>query len=269
MSRPLLVSWTTAFPPMPQINETIRLDWSAPPSDPAESLQTEIHVWRASVHHFSNQLAKLSTTMSPDEADRADRFKVDAARQRFLIGRGLLRHLVSRYLYISPKEVAFAYGRFGKPSLIDHCQLEFNVAHSGDLIIYAFANCVRLGIDVEKIDPGINVLESATQFCAPSEMEVLARLSGVSRPQAFFRLWARKEAVLKATGEGFSRSPTGFDVLDGVRAADAGKISNDISSTGSLWQVRDLDVHPDYAAALICEGGHRTLRGWAADELII
>src|SRR5882757_8359260 len=106
--------------------------------------QTEIHLWQFSIDGLLNQLPKFIGTLSSDELDRANRYRFDKDRQRFVIGRGLLRHLASRYLNISPNELSFVYGPFGKPSLGADHPLEFNVSHSGNLIVYAFAMDRRL-----------------------------------------------------------------------------------------------------------------------------
>jgi 4'-phosphopantetheinyl transferase len=237
-------------------NELTRFDWQLPTAaQPIHLPQSEVHIWRASVQRFSGRIATLAGTLSRDELDRADRYHFEGDRQRFLIGRGLLRHLVNRYVEIPPANVNIAYGPFGKPSIGKGCPLQFNLAHSEDLIVYAFTYRRQLGIDVEKINPSVDALDLAATFCTAPELQALSLLSNEARQQTFFRLWVRKEAFLKASGEGFFGSPFDFNVSDPLLTDE------------SPWRFHDLDVSPDYAAAVVIEGSEVVLRGWTADEL--
>ena len=242
---------------------SILLHWETPPNAPAMEMPIdEVHVWLASIDHHAAKLESLFAALSPEELARGGRHKLEADRNRFVIGRGLLRRLLGHYLRRAPGDVKFGHGPFGKPALQDKSRLEFNVAHSGDLILFAFAKRRSVGIDIERINPELNALDVAAEFCSLSEMQELTRLNELERRQAMFRLWVRKEAFLKATGEGLSRSPLEINVLDGLRFS--GKKEDECAPS---WQLRDLEIDPDYAAAIAIDGDHTTLRGWNADEL--
>jgi len=237
---------------MQQAMQFTRLAWNSPPSARPISLpETEIHVWRAGVSHSSTHVSKLTNILAADEFDRAKRYRFETDRHRFIIGRGLLRHLLSHYLKISPRDLKFDYGPFGKPSL-DVGLLDFNVAHSKDMILLAFSARCKVGIDIESMDAEVEVLKLAPEFCSPTELENLSILPNAERQQAFFQLWTRKEAFLKATGEGLSRSPVDLNIASDGR-----------------WQILDLDVAPNYAASLVYERNNAAISGWNANELQI
>jgi 4'-phosphopantetheinyl transferase len=209
----------------------------------------QLHVWRASLDAWRSD-SRFASTLSKDEFKRLARLRPQADRNRFLVGRGLLRQIAGDYLKIPPASVQFVYGPFGKPGLPDS-NLHFNLAHSGELIVYAFSTRQPVGIDIEQITPSIDIQRTAPQFCSAREIEELAGLPEGDRRRLFFRLWVRKEALLKATGEGFSS----FDSTQSHPTAEM------------KWQVQDLDIAPGYAAAIAFEGSCPEIQFFNADEL--
>jgi 4'-phosphopantetheinyl transferase len=233
---------------------TIGLNWNPPPLAKAIDLpEGAVHVWRATVSAFNDRSKHLAATLSNQERARAGRYRQEADRHRFLIARGLLRQLAGHYLRLAPPALPLIESEFGKPALPPPYQLQFNLSHSHDLIALAFARDRRVGIDLEKINPQSNLIDLASQFCSADEMEALRHSPQSQQQQTFFRLWVRKEAILKATGEGFSRSP--FELT--------------VNQSGSKmpWQLQDLAIDPDYAAAIAIEGSGAVLHGWDANQL--
>ena len=213
----------------------------------------EIHIWRAWLAE-RNDLGELDHTLWEDERRRAERFHFEADRQRFVAARGILRRLLGRYLRVAPAEVSFRYGAQGKPELSGSAtsSVSFNLAHSGDLALFALAQGRRLGIDVERLREVPEALTIARHHFTPSESKHL-RSTGTGLQAAFFRLWTRKEAVIKAVGTGVSTPLHEFDVSS-IAPADARWQRVSVpSQPRPEWYVCDLPAADNYCAALAVE----------------
>jgi 4'-phosphopantetheinyl transferase len=145
-------------------------------------------------------------TLSPDEQLRAGRLRSPQNADRFSVGRGILRAILGRYLSSSPERLVFSYGPHGKPDLSDGLQeqLSFNVSHSEGLAVYAIANGFEIGVDVEKIHPVTDPEAAASIFLSPDELTEYMSFPANGKLERFFTLWTSKEAILKASGVGFS-----------------------------------------------------------------
>lgn len=166
---------------------------------------SEVHVWQSGLNASEETLERLSRLLSADERLRAERFAFAHLRMRFIVARGVLRTLVGLYAGIAPEEVVFAYGKFGKPALNPNPHanpIGFNVSHSGDFALFAFVLSGEVGVDIEYMDEGADALSLAEQFLSPQEYSAIFNLPSAERNRAFYRRWTRKEALLKATGEG-------------------------------------------------------------------
>jgi 4'-phosphopantetheinyl transferase len=172
-----------------------------------ELKEEEVHVWSASIAVSPSQTEKLLGALSSDEISRARRFHRQRDRQRFILCRGLLRLILSRYLGLEPSELVFRYSPYGKPFLVnigDQIRLDFNLAHSNILALFAITQDREAGIDVEHIRRDFPWEEMVDPFLSNEENEVLHALPKGLQCEAFFRRWTGKEAYLKARGEGIS-----------------------------------------------------------------
>jgi len=151
------------------------------------------------------------SALSDDECERAARFRFDHDRRRFVAGRSALRSLIAAYLDVAPAEVAFGYGPQGK-QFVPGSMLSFNVSHSGGCAVYAFGSCHEIGVDVELLDHARYGDDVTERFFSPDEVATLQALEPAMRPLAFLRCWTRKEAFIKARGEGLSLPLHEFDV---------------------------------------------------------
>jgi 4'-phosphopantetheinyl transferase len=177
-----------------------------------ESLPTdELHVWRVQLDADPEVVDRLHRVLSADECDRAQRFHFERDRRRYVIGRGVLRHLLGRYLAQDPGEIRFAYGEYDKPRL-DGPGPYFNVSHSGAVALLAFSSAAEVGVDVELDDGDFASERIAERFFSPAEVQVLRSLPAELQPRAFLLCWTRKEAFIKARGDGLSLSLDSFDV---------------------------------------------------------
>jgi 4'-phosphopantetheinyl transferase len=226
----------------------------------------ELHVWRARIDGSSESLVKLRQTLSIAECERAAKFYFMPDRTRYVIGRGLCRILLGRCLGISADRLSFAYGPAGKPKLAQDFQqslLHFNVAHSGDFVLVALAYRCELGVDIELIERDVEVEGIAQQFFSANERgSLIANVPADGKHDAFFTCWTRKEAYLKARGDGLSLPLDSFDVAFLPGQAPRLIETRQDPAEASRWTLQDLDVDPLYKAALACEGASLQLRTW-------
>jgi 4'-phosphopantetheinyl transferase len=217
----------------------------------------EIDVWCVELNRPAEQARSLLQILAPDERNRAERFHFPSDRRHFINARGMLRVLLGRYLGMPPAGLQFCYGPFGKPSLAPQFggdTLRFNVSHSHELALYALTRGREIGIDIEYIRAGFAGDEMAEGFFSPREVETLRALPEDLKTQAFFNCWTRKEAYVKARGEGLSLPLKQFDVAftPGERASLL--YVQDAPSEPLRWSLRELTPAADYAAALVVEG---------------
>ena len=215
----------------------------------------DVHVWRASLDAPDVLIQRLSPLLSSDERERANRFHRGIDRGRYIVGRGLLRLTLGRYLTEDPRNLRFAYGRFQKPALVPgrsalSRELQFNISHAGDLVLFAITRGRDIGVDVEKIRALQDLDLIARRFFSAEENAALYKLPATHRPDAFFRCWTRKEAFIKASGEGLSRPLDSFDVtIQGP--AELLRVDND---DASRWALYDVHPAPEYIGAVAVTG---------------
>jgi 4'-phosphopantetheinyl transferase len=215
----------------------------------------EVHVWKLCGGIPLDSLEGLRQLLSQEERQRAERFRFPADQGRFVASRGMLRHLLGGYLGCNARHVRFRYSERGKPELEFNSgmDLRFNVAHSGDAILWAFTRVRRIGIDVEKVRVDLNVSEIAERFFSLAERAELISLPDSQQHEAFFRCWTRKEAYLKATGDGLSLPLDEFDVS--ISAAKPPRLleTRPDHFEATRWTMHSIDVGPAYASALVVE----------------
>ena len=210
--------------------------------------ENEVDVWRVQVSREEENAHKWRGLLTSDELAHADRFHFDTDRRSYTVTRGILRTLLGQYLRVSPNTLAFAVSRFGKPDLPpsqNPTHIAFNVSHSADFSLLAFAVDTKVGVDVEHVRKKESVAELARVVLSPAEYAGFAALADADRQRAFFRAWTRKEALVKAIGEGLSIP------LDSIDLAGPHE-----------WALHDLNVHENYAAAVAVKAPKIDLRLW-------
>jgi 4'-phosphopantetheinyl transferase len=214
----------------------------------------DVHVHVVDLRRWSAaDEARCLELLSDAERRRAERFLVPAGRSCFTICRAVLRRVLGAAIHRDPTTLIFGYGLYGKPYLAldaDGPLPLFNVSHSGELGIIAVADGLELGADVERVRHFNDMHRIARRFFSAAEVAALEAVPEADFDRAFFRCWTRKEAFIKAIGEGFSRPLASFDVDfasdDGpgaIRVADAPEES-------ARWTVMPLAVPAGYVAAL-------------------
>lgn len=226
-----------------------------PPPVSLQGLGDAVHVWQASTQVPVGRLADLTQVLAPDEQERAGRFYFDRDRRRYVVARGLLRMILGRYLHCDPAALRFRYGPYGKPHVAEPATtLQFNLSHAGDVILYAVTDHVRVGIDVERVDRREDVMSLARRFFSERERTLLRSLPAAKQQTAFFACWTRKEAFIKAIGEGLSYPLDAFDVTVAPETPAALLHTRTDPMAAARWRMYDLAPGPGYTAALAVEG---------------
>jgi 4'-phosphopantetheinyl transferase len=220
----------------------------------------EVHIWQS---RLDKSLAdRVEHQLSADEISRAGRFHFAKDRNHFVAARGLLRGLLSAYTGVNSDELRFLYAEKGKPSLQESHQsaIKFNLAHSHGMAIYAFSHSRELGVDLEFSRKDLADDKIAERFFSQREIKTLASVPVELRKQAFFNCWTRKEAYIKARGEGLSMPLDEFDVSL-APGEPAGLLANQKEPAEvTRWSMHSIPVPSGYTAALCVEGFHWRLK---------
>lgn len=175
----------------------------------------EIQVWCASLDLFSGFADQLAASLSVDEQERSERFYFERDRRRYVLGQGLLRGILGEYLGLHPTQLRFSYGKRGKPELSEEFEsekLRFSLSRSQEFVLYGVTQGRAIGVDLEIIRPIPDAEEIAKHFFSRREVLSLLALPESQRLEAFLNCWTRKEAYLKALGDGLTRPLDRFDV---------------------------------------------------------
>lgn len=202
----------------------------------------EVHVWRSWMDRQAAEIERLRATLSAREQERAERLRQPRDRDRFITGRGALRSLLSGYVGRPAAQLLLRYGTAGKPALAgpEGEWLRFNVSHSGGLLVIAIAGGREIGVDVERIDEGLD-WPGLCRFLPEAEQAAISTQPPAGRRRAFFQAWTRQEAWLKALGRSLSEAFEG-------RLWPPG------------WSQVALELEPAFAAALVVEGAPPAVR---------
>ena len=238
--------------------------WRIPPRALALG-NGEVHVWRVATDLAPPRLKRFQQTLSAAERERARRFYFRKDRDRYVAARGLLRTVLSGYLDVAPNQLRLSCNSHGKPALdlesgVD--RLCFNVSHSHRMALIAVMRQNEIGVDIERIRPELAYEMIARRFFSPDEVATLLALPEYLRREAFFTCWTRKEAYLKARGDGLSFPLDQFTVslVPGDSPALL-RVEGNVLET-SRWSLHHMCPRPGYVAALAIEGHARGVNLW-------
>jgi 4'-phosphopantetheinyl transferase len=223
----------------------------------------EAHVWRACLEQDEATLGKLSELLSEDELLRAGRFHFRRDREHFVAARGALRNILGRYVAVAPQALTFSYGPYGKPMLCGEAgdlRLRFNVSHSRGVALCALTRGREIGVDVEFVREDFAGFDIAARFFSAREVSALRALPPDERTCAFFDCWTRKEAYIKARGEGLSHPLHSFAVSLAPGEPAALLFTDEDPREAARWSLVELFPGEPYRAALAVEGAMPTLR---------
>lgn len=231
------------------------IEWLSPRATP-ELEDNKIHVWRASLSWDQATLRGFESTLADDETARAQRFIFESDRSYFIAAHGFLRNLLGSYLRCPPKAIDFTYGPHGKPLVASRGpqpHVCFNLSHSHGVALVAIARKRQVGIDIELVRPEFAGEEIAKRYFSPKEIAELSRLPVELRANGFFLCWTRKEAYVKARGDGLHVPLDTFSVSV-LPDAPATLTSAD----QSRWRIESFAPsfvsEPNYLASVVAEG---------------
>ena len=229
--------------------------WERPSAPPALGMD-EAHIWRARLALSPHSMSEMQELLSPDERERASRFVFAGDRERYVCARTRLRLLLGSYLGAPPAELRFTYSALGKPALetlAEGRRLCFNLAHSGELALFALTWERAIGVDVEQVRDTLPFLALLESVFAPRERALLLALPEEERRRAFFTGWARKEAYLKARGDGLSYPLDAFEVS--LLPDEPPELRLPASEDApARWRLHAINIGAEYAAAAVTEG---------------
>jgi 4'-phosphopantetheinyl transferase len=233
--------------------------WQLSPINP-KLKSGEVHVWLSRLDYENAE--EFERIISADERARAERFRFDLHRNQFVVARGLLRVILGEYLQTNPSQLRFEYGKYGKPSIGGEFRsaIKFNVSHSDNLALYAVSADREIGVDIERIDPS-SIEEMISQCLTSLETKRFQNLPENKRNLFFFDCWTRKEAYLKACGNGFLVSP------NQIETSLSSELSMSFLTGGAeprqtICSFQTLPPIPGHATALAVEGSNPQLKFW-------
>jgi 4'-phosphopantetheinyl transferase len=225
----------------------------------------EVHVWRADLDPAESCVEQLQRLLSADELLRASRFHFPRDRRRFSVARGVLRDILSRYLGVPAAALEFRYSAYGKPALAAGAAqdgLRFNISHAHELALFAITRGREVGVDIEYLHRTIACEEIAERFFSARECASLRAVPEEWKRHAFFNCWTRKEAYIKAHGEGLSLPLDQFDVSLAPGEPAALLATRGDPRDARCWSLQALAPGPGYVGALAVEAQDWHLTCW-------
>lgn len=234
------------------VPERIILNWSPVPKLPALG-SDQVHLWCVNLTRPSAPISDLLSLLGADEQARAEKFHFEQDRDFYIVGRAILRTLISHYEQISAPSVAFIYGEQGKPEL-QNSDLQFNVSHAYGVALLGFCRGRQMGVDVELIRPLPNANRVAKRSFSQQEYEVWTAVPEPEKMHAFFNCWTRKEAYIKAIGQGLACPLGSFAVT--LRPEEPAQLLhiNHSPEAAAKWQLHSLIPAKGYVGAVLVEG---------------
>jgi 4'-phosphopantetheinyl transferase len=229
--------------------------------------KAETHVIRANLSLSAGAIAQLSSILSLDEHERAACFHFAKHRRRFIACRGLLRSILGAYLRVAPADLRFIYGPNGKPGLEPNQHpedVQFNLSHSEELALYAVARNVPIGVDVERLSSRVNLDKLSRNLFSRAQLEVYTKLPQGEKINAFFRCWTRKEAFIKAIGEGLGYPLDSFDVPMGEHSKS---LTIDGGTHAGEWSIHHLSPAPGFVGAVAFKGKSDAVRNFRYEDV--
>lgn len=223
----------------------------------------EVHIWYADLNLPEPNWKHLEQTLSEDEQIRAGKYAFPHLRRRFVVARGILRTLLGAYLETPPQALQLSYGAFGKPVLEGDSHTStchFNLSHTEEVALFAFSFDTEVGIDVELMEEGVDILHLARQYFSTREYSDLLALPIPQRLAGFYTCWTRKEAYLKALGTGLSTDLASFDVeVSPLKSAQLLQVE-DARCEAQKWRLYDIPSQRGYCTSLATREGDWNLK---------
>ena len=213
-----------------------------------------VDLWWENIDGQVGRISEFWNTLPADERKRAERFRSDRHRERFIVCRGRLREILSGYWDVLPKAIRFRKGTGEKPAIAsDNPMIRFNLSHSGGYALFAIAYGREVGVDVEVIRPKPKAAALVERFFSSNEKAAFRKLEADQENEAFLAGWTRKESFVKALGQGLRFPLDRFDVS--LAPGDQNALLSVVGAPEEVrrWSLRDIDLGPGFRAALAVE----------------
>jgi 4'-phosphopantetheinyl transferase len=223
-------------------------------------LSEHMIVWSARVSQANDSLTLLESCLDDRDRERAARFRFPEDRARFVLGRALTRKCLGHYLQLRPESIELATTDRGRPFFPHDETVQFSISHTHDLVAVALTGDARIGLDLEYVNPHVELPELAKRIFCEADLQTFLALPNGERLPAFFRAWTRKEAYLKARGEGIAEKLQEISVSFGPEETVSVRDGRD-PSAAETWHLRTLPVPDGYAGTLACDDPGKRLEG--------
>lgn len=232
----------------------------------------KIHIWRAELDESGMSIPRYYRLLSQDELRRAERYRFDSDRHRYILRRGILREILGFYTGTSPARLSFDYGKRGKPELVERSgsdKINFNLSFSNRLAVFAFARNLDIGVDIENVCCVPEMGDMSLRFFSLFENRALQVLPESRKNDAFFSLWTCKEAFIKATGDGMSFPLNEFCVSFGPGSPPELLSVMGNPAAASQWSIFGFTPEIGYTAALAARTHSFQLIYWKWEEALL
>ena len=240
--------------------------------DRREHLEGHVVVWMTQVLTAQNAMPFLESCLDAHDRERAARFHFAEDRARYVLGRALVRNILGRYLAQAPETIALTYTDHGQPYFPGDETMRFSITHAHDLVAVALTANAQIGIDIEYVERKLNLNELAGRILSADDFGAFKALPGSEKEAEFFRVWTRKEAYLKARGEGISEGLQKISVSFGPDEVTSLADTRD-ESTAQKWRMHKLSLPAEYMGALACDDAAKRIDfqrvGFEGSELIL
>ncbi len=204
----------------------------------------KLHLSWTTLADFDDRCDGFLEMLPTEEQTRAERFRIESARWRFVLARTLLRRELATIVGVEPSVLGFGVGERGKPHLAEPetaASPRFNLSHSGDFVVLVVGE-VEVGVDVENLRPVANAERLAQRFFSPAERRAVFSLDGGERDHAFLRIWTQKEAYLKATGIGVGMPLCGVETEPDPQAPPRLIAIGGDTGEASRWKLHAIEI---------------------------
>ena len=213
-----------------------------------------IHLWHTPLNPWLKEIEELRAILSAEETSRMEQLVFQNRAEAYIVSRGVLRKILARYLGLAPESVPIKTYSNGKPYL-PGSEIHFNLSHSDGLFLYGLASGSPLGVDLQRVYPIANINTIIKNYFSPEEQILLNSVNKNLLQDLFFAIWTAKEAYLKGTGEGFQRPPNSFTICHKSNGLLKFELRDNLNSTlDNLWNIREIQLAPNYKAALAVKG---------------
>ncbi|AWW31714.1 phosphopantetheinyl transferase [Echinicola strongylocentroti] len=215
-------------------------------------IDEHVDLWRVSVKEVMNNLEQIQQHLTAQEIKTMNRYQRESDRVRYIIGKGYLKIFLSKYLNKAPIDIEFVEGINKKPILKDTRTIHFNISHSNDWVIFGFSRD-ELGVDIEYVDSGFDFLSLINNCFTKPEAHYIE--NAYSPRHEFYKLWTRKESLLKATSIGMVDNLHAINCLDGTQY-----IPYEVGGGFSDWKIKSLLMDELYFVSLSFPVKYRKIR---------